>query len=40
MPQYKYKAQTYEGEKKNGQLAAADETELQQILRGEGLFML
>ena len=40
MPKYKYTAKDAAGKKKKGQLMAADEAALYELLRGENLFLI
>ena len=40
MPKYQYTAKDVAGKKKKGQLMAADEAALYELLRGENLFLI
>ena len=40
MPKYQYTAKDVAGKKKKGQLMAADEAALYELLRGENLFLM
>ena len=40
MPKYQYTAKDAAGKKKKGQLMAADEAALYELLRGENLFLI